>query len=339
MCHPKVTVVILNLNRKNDTDDCIESVKSSTYPNLNILLVDNGSQDNSVEYLKSKHPDIEIIVNEKNLGYAEGNNIGVNIALKKHSDYILLLNNDTLIEQNLINKLVNIAHNNINIGLVQPKLLYPDNKTINNTGLYLDVFGCTEPRGINEVDNGQYDHDTEDDFFYASGACLLISKTLLDNLNGKPFDASLFAYHEDVDLSWIARLLGYKIIFCPNVICIHKESLTIGKFNPLKHYWINRNRIKVMIKNYSFKNLLIYLPFTFIIQLVTSSLLSLRWKSSKYFINYFKGLTWNLIHIKQTINDRITIQSIRKIDDKEVMRYMKHFSFECKFIIEKINLK
>jgi len=337
MNNPKVTIIILNWNGKKDTIECLESLKHITYPNYEILLVDNGSTDGSVECFRKRYPELEIIENVKNLGFAEGNNVGIRRAMEKGVDYMLLLNNDTVVDPNFLGELVMVAESDVKIGLIQSKLLYYDNHTINTTGFFFDIFGSTMHRGRFEIDNYQYDNLTEEGFFYASGACLLITKKLFLELRGDLFDKYLFAYHEDVDLSWIARLLGFKIVYCPTSICFHKEGKTSGRFNPLTAYWGYKNRLRVLIKNYSMKYLVFFLPLAILLEFVFSNLISIYRRDFRYLLSFFKSLLWNLKNLKSTLRMRCFVQSIRKVNDKQIMKYMEWTSLELKFLLKKIH--
>ena len=291
--NPKVSIIILNWNGWKDTIECLESLYQITYPNYDVILVDNGSEDESKEKIKEycegkikveskffeydpinkpikiieytreeaeagggKEGEISdlpsnrkliLIKNEKNYGFAEGNNIGIRYDLKAlNPDYVLLLNNDTVVDKEFLGELVKVGESVEKIGLAQPKILHYSDLTIDTTGCFCDISGAVMSRGVFEEDKGQYDHLKDAGFFYASGACLLIKKNLFRELGKELFDKYLFAYHEDLDLSWIARLLGYKIIYCPNSICFHKGGKTSGGWNPRIAYWGYRNWIRIL---------------------------------------------------------------------------------------------
>lgn len=267
----KVSIIILNWNGWRDTIECLESLYQITYPNFEVILIDNGSEDESIEKIKgycngevhveskffkfdSSNKPIKIIEytreeaeagggkekevadlppnrklilikNDKNYGFTEGNNIGIRYTIKSlNPDYVLLLNNDTIVDQNFLVELVNVAENDKKIALTQAKLLYYDKPDlINSTGNLMDIFGSTLCRGSGEKDVGQYDNLTEHGFFYSSGACVLVRRNFIHEVGLSDFfDSALFAYHEDVDVSWYARILGFKIIYCPNARCYHK---------------------------------------------------------------------------------------------------------------------
>lgn len=371
----KVAIIILNWNGWKDTIECLESLFRISYSNYTVIVVDNGSEDGSVdkikeyakgtipvnskffEYTDSNKPitvieigrdealkgmcnidmyntlDVDkrliVINNEKNYGFTGGNNVGVKFAMTMlNPDYILLLNNDTVVNPEFLTEMVKVALTDTNIGLVQAKILYYDDLTINNAGgIFYDILGVTKHRGIHEKDENQYDNQV-DNFFYASGCCVLINRTLLSKLNNECFDEQLFAFYEDVDLSWTARLLGYKVVYCPKSICYHKEGKTAGRVNPQKAYWFNRNRLRILIKNYSLGNLLWILPISIIATFVLAILASVQQNDSAYLYSFTKGFVWNMRNLKNTLEKRKYIQAIRKVPDKCIRNYMKNSLLE-----------
>lgn len=372
---PKVSIIILNWNGWEDTIECLESVYQIDYPNYDVILVDNGSQDLSVkkireyvkgnsiinskfikiekktidlieitnEYLnyKSNHMDnfdkrLYLIRNLFNLGFTGGNNIGINFALEHmNPDYILLLNNDMVVTENFLSILINYTAK-YGSTLTQPKIKYYHDLSLNSTGLIMDYYGYTKCRGDHELDKNQYDLDIKDDFFYLSGACLLIKSDFLKVLGPEYFDEKLFAYHEDVDISWIARLFGYNISYCPSSVCYHKGSKSTGGFGLKMAYWGWRNRLRVLIKNYELKNLFLSLPFVIIMEFITSIMISVHRSEPRFIFVFIKSIVWNLLNLKNTINLRKKIQKNRIINDSQIKKYLVKESLEMNFFKEKL---
>lgn len=272
---------------------------------------------------------LTVIQNDQNYGYAEGNNIGVAYALNAFDpDYVLLLNNDTVVDRHFLRALVNAAENDEQIGLLQPKMLRYADAMIDNTGNVCDRLAYCEPRGLGEVDEGQYDHESRDEFFYATGACVLIRKTVLSAFSGECFDPHLFAYYEDVDLSWMARLLGYKVGYSPDSVCYHKGSATFGSYDPFISYLSERNRLRVLIKNCAIRTLFFVLPLTVVLK---SAALPIQCAISfdiRYLSSFFKAIAWNTLQLRNTLSMRRRRQSQRKVADKEIARHMISFSFK-----------
>jgi GT2 family glycosyltransferase len=281
---------------------------------------------------------LTVIQNDHNDGFAEGNNIGVTYALKTFNpDYILLLNNDTIVDRHFLSGLVEVAENDEQIGLLQPKMLrYPDS-TIDNTGNTCDRLAYCKPRGLGEIDIGQYDHDRGDDFFYATAACMLIRKSVLLALSGECFDPFLFAYYEDVDLSWMARLLGFKVGYSPDSVCYHKGSATFGNRSPFIAYLSDRNRLRVLIKNYALTSLFFVLPFTIVLKsatLIADCVISV---DLHYIVSFVKALGWNTLQLRNTLALRRRLQSKRKVSDNDIVKYMNPFSLNPR--VELLKLK
>ncbi|MGZ4863601.1 MAG: glycosyltransferase family 2 protein [Halobacteriota archaeon] len=271
---------------------------------------------------------LTVIQNSQNFGFAEGNNIAVAYALNiSNPDYILLLNNDTVVEKSFLSQLVNAAEYDRKIGLLQPKILRLGDSTIESTGFMCNTLAYSQPRGLNEKDEGQYDNHKEDGFFYASGACLLIRKSLLTAFSGECFDPHLFAYYEDVDLSWMARLIGFKVVYCPESVCYHTGKASFGDATPLAEYLSHRNRLRVMIKNYSLRTLIFILPLTIVLK---SSLLAVDCivnLDPSYLLSFLKGLGWNVLNLQSALVLRMRIQAKRKLRDEEIMTFMNPYSF------------
>ncbi len=365
---PKISVIILNWNGWRDTLECLESLYQIDYSNYNVILVDNGSEDDSIQKIrdyckgkidiKSKYfsyssnnkpinikeysnneiklknyenyqlKDLVLIKNEDNYGFTEGNNIGVRFAINSFDpDYILLLNNDVVVEKDTLSKLIectNIAES----AVLQPKVKYYEDGKLNSTGMELDLFAYANSRGKHEIDSSQYDNEIKDKFFYAEGACLLLKKEFLRCLGNEIFDSKLFAYYEDVDLSWSARLYGYKVSYCPNSVCYHKGSQSTGGFGLNMAYWGWRNRIRVLIKNYAFKNLIIMLPLTLLLEFIISIVVSIYKREIKYFFIFFKSLIWNIIVLNDTLKRRKKVQKKRVVNDSYIKNFMVHHSLE-----------
>ena len=232
---PKISVIILNWNGLKDTIRCLNSLKKITYPNYEVIVVDNGSKGNDADVLEKKYQEyIKLIRNKENLGFAEGNNIAMRQVLKENkSKYVFLLNNDTVVSPVFLTELVKIAQSGEKIGILQPKMLKMDNpKIIDSAG---HIFGFASSgiidRGKGEIDKGQYD-DKLDIVGACAGACLY-KKEMLENIG--LFDKNFFAYYEDAELSWRAHKRGWKAKFVPSSIIYHKRAGSSGKNKKLRY--------------------------------------------------------------------------------------------------------
>ena len=238
-----VSVIVLNYNAGDLLLDCIESLKKSTYTNLEIIVVDNISSDESQRKCKEKFPDIRLIQNEKNLGYCGGNNIGIREA---KGEFIVILNPDTIVEPNWVNELI-FAHEKFGDGLYQPKILSLNEKNvIQSTGNMLHVFGFGFAR-----DKGNKVIDKKEEIEkigYASGTCLFTSRKVIEKVG--LLDEFLFLYHDDLDLGWRAAQIGISSYYVPNSKIFHVESYSL-KWSAKKFYWLERNRKYCLRTHYS----------------------------------------------------------------------------------------
>ena len=291
----KVAIILLNWNGKNDTIECLESIKQITYPNFEILLVDNGSTDGSVKYFSEQYPDIEIIDNKNNMGYAEGNNVGIRKAMKNGADYVLLLNNDTVVDPVFLDEMVNVAQSNPNIGFAGPKVYYYNynqkKDVINFAGGKLDMWkGKTYHIGLNKVDNGQYDEIKEVD--YVEGSCLLLRKEVINKIG--LFDPSYFAYWEENDLCMRGHKAGYISIFVPKAKIWHK--IAASNTNNKKIYYLTRNQFWFIKRYAAWYKYLIFLLCFFIFQLwFTGGIIALYHRDFKTLKSFLKAILHGLM--------------------------------------------
>jgi hypothetical protein len=252
----KVAIVILNYNGKNWLEKFLPNViQHTTYPEAEIIIADNASTDDSIDFIKNKFPQITIIQNENNTGYAGG----YNEALKHiKADIYCLLNSDVEVCKNWIENLLPIFDDE-QVAAAQPKLLAYHNKSefeyAGAAGGFIDKFGYPFCRGrifdTVEQDKGQYDYNSE--IFWASGACLFIRADIFHRVGG--FDADFFAHMEEIDLCWRIKNLGYKIMYAHKSVVYHVGGGTLNKSNPRKTFLNFRNNRFMLRKNLSSKEL------------------------------------------------------------------------------------
>jgi hypothetical protein len=367
--NPKVAIVILNYNGWKDTVECLESLRQTDYDNYETILLDNGSDDNSLEMIRcycqgrlsvdSKLPfadglmepvklrfcpagSIErmnqdetkadssgnsrrlvVIRTEVNHGFVGGNNLAVKFALRHLSpDFVLLLNNDTVVQPHFLAALVGAGMSTQRVGIVQPKILSSDGSTIANVGVILSPLGISRGRGYGEIDFGQYDGLSESGFFFAAGTCLLVGREFLMRLGRDLFDDLLFAYNEDLDLSWNARMLGFRVLVCTSSICYHKGGRTSRSFGREKDFWMCRNTIRIFAKNYSTLSAFVILPVVLLRYLAGALLTSFRERDITPLRTLSQSVIWNAAFLKDTMTRRNYVQSIRTVSDRKVMSFM-----------------
>ena len=240
---PLVSVIVLNFNAKEFLVNCIDSIFDSNYQNFEVILVDNASNDNSHIECKKKFPQLRLVENSENLGYCEGNNVGIR---KARGKFIVILNPDTMVEHNWLNELIS-AYNKFGDGLYQPKHLSLSDKTVYmSAGNMLNIFGFGYAREKGKKDQNQFNKIEE--IGYASGTCLFTSSAVLKKVG--LFDPFIFLYHDDLDLGWRASQLGIKSYYVPTSIIYHAESYSL-RWNAEKFYWLERNRKYCLLTHYS----------------------------------------------------------------------------------------
>ena len=238
-----VSIIVLNYNAGKLLLDCVESIKNSSYQNIEILIVDNISSDGSQIKCKERFPDVKLIENEKNLGYCGGNNVGINEA---KGEFIVILNPDTIVEKNWLEELFS-AYDKFGDGLYQPKILSLNEEgIIQSTGNMLHVFGF----GYARDKGNKITHEKEEieKIGYASGTCLFTTKNVIKKVG--LLDEFLFLYHDDLDLGWRAAQIGISSYYVPNSKIFHVESYSL-KWSAKKFYWLERNRKYCLLTHYS----------------------------------------------------------------------------------------
>lgn len=262
----KIAIVIINYNGEKDTRECLRSLEKLKTPDnaeFFAIVVDNASKEKlkvqSFDKTQDKSEkfkiDLEILRSEVNLGFSGGNNLGIKYALEHGADYILILNNDTVVDSKLIHELLKRAKLKPTIGIVVPKIYFEKGyefhkdrykesekgKVIWYAGGILDWKNLIgHHKGVDEVDTGQYDVSLPTD--YATGCCMFIKKEILDKVG--LFDEKYFLYYEDSDFSEKVKWAGYSIVYEPKAILWHKNAQsTYGSGSSLQDYYITRNRL------------------------------------------------------------------------------------------------
>ncbi len=248
--YPHVAVVILNYNGQHYLEQFLPTVTASTYPNLSIIVGDNASTDGSIAFLTQHYPQIAIIRNTENYGFAGGYN---KILEQVKADYFVLLNSDVAVTPNWINPVIELMESDKQIAACQPKIRSFANTTLfeyaGAAGGFIDAYGFAFCRGrifdTVETDNEQYNTPTE--VFWASGAALFIRADVYTQAGG--LDADFFAHMEEIDLCWRLKNKGYKIMYCPYSTVYHVGGGTLDYDNPRKVYLNFRNNLFMMMKN------------------------------------------------------------------------------------------
>ncbi|HLC38590.1 MAG TPA: glycosyltransferase family 2 protein [Patescibacteria group bacterium] len=299
----RASIIIVSYNAKNDLAVCLRTIFEFTKTNFEIIVVDNASTDGSGEMVAKKFPKVKLIENRQNLGFAQANNLGAKIA---QSDYLVLLNQDTLVSRDWLLELLAPFCQDKKIGIVQPKIKIYRKNQINSTGSLTHFLGFTWAGNCFEPDCG-FEKNAE--IFSASGCVLAIRRKLWQKLGG--FDQDYFMYLEDVDLGWRTRLLGYKIIFAPKSIIYHKYHFSKGDY---KYFYLEKNRLATLFKNYSSVSLLIFSPaiilseFILLLYFIPKGKLKIK----------LRGLAAFFASLPKIWQKRKKIQKTRKISDQKI---------------------
>jgi GT2 family glycosyltransferase len=239
MSQPLVYCVTLNWNRGQDTLTCLRSLQQLTYPLTRLLVVDNGSTDGSVELIKARMPQVQVLQNRTNRGFAAGANQAISYALAQGADYVLLVNNDTFLEPQSLDEL--LAEARPDVGMLAPKIYYHEpadriwSVGYDQHPVLLEMRGG----GRGMLDRGQYDQVREVDYLLGCG--LLVSRSFLQKVG--LFDTRYFVYYEDLDLSLRARKHNYRLLCVPRARMWHKVSASTGLDSPLRRYHMAKSSV------------------------------------------------------------------------------------------------
>ncbi len=313
-----VSIIIVNLNGKKWLGKCFDSVHNQTYKNYEVIFVDNGSTDKSVDFIKKNYPKTVIVENKKNLGFAGGNNVGYKNA---KGEYLLLINNDTYIEKNFLANFVEAFEKIPNLGSVQSKIVLMNNpRKLDMVGAYWTDFSFLYYYGYGkDADLKKYNNPMP--FFSNKGASMLIKKEVVDKIG--LFDDVFLNYYEETDFCHRLWLAGYECWYWPKAVLYHAMGGTSSAFdNSYIQFHNFKNKLLSFLKNFEVKSLLTIIPTYLIINLLLSWFWLFQGKYKHFFVPY-RAVYWNIANIGNTLKKRRSIQSYRKKSDKEVSRITK----------------
>jgi len=333
-----ISVIILNYNGKDYIEECLDSVLDQTYEPLEIIVVDNASNDSSLEILKEKYSSkIKLIESNTNLGFAGGNNLALDYT---KGEFIALLNNDAVADRRWIEEFMSAVNRcDGTFGMWASKILfYDDREIIDTAGHLIYPDGLNRGRGKGEKDKGQY--DKEEEVFFPSGCAAIYRKEMLDIIGF--FDPDFFAYGDDTDLGMKARIAGWKCIYVPKSVVYHHSSAASGKYSPLKAYLVERNRLWVLIKYFPLRYILLspfYTVLRWILQLYGA--LSGKGAAGRFTEQYS---LWKLISVLlracfdairgslKMIRKRLALNKIKKTSRRDFSLWIKRYRISAKEI-------
>jgi GT2 family glycosyltransferase len=310
-----VSVVVVTCNSGEFIFKCLESLKSD-YPINELIIVDNGSSDGSIERVKRKFDSVRVILNQHNLGYARAANIGMK---NSSSNFIALLNPDTVVEKNWLRELVEATARHPRSAFFQPKIMLLNKPGyINSAGNMIHVAGFGICRGLDEYDTGQY--NSEENVSFASGACVLVRREALDEIG--MCDDLYYMYMDDLDWGWRGKMFGWESTYVPSSLIHHNWDPTL-EVSKEKLYYLELGRMIALTKNLTFRSVLVLSPILIIceIAVLVSALLN-RWFSDK-----IRSYAYMLKLFSEVIKRRKKLMKTRRMPDRAIL---KNFVTELK---------
>ncbi|MEO0507120.1 MAG: glycosyltransferase family 2 protein [Bacteroidota bacterium] len=294
---PLVSIITVNYNESLVTMEFLESVRKLSYSNVEVIVVDNASPNDDPDAIKTAFPEIQLIKSYENLGFAGGNNLGVK---QSKGEFLLFVNNDTIVPEHFLEPLVETLQNDLNIGMVSPKIKFHWDPTLIQYAGYTPMNKWTirnSSIGYHQKDDGTFDIPKETQSIH--GAAMMVPRRVVDAVG--MMTEIYFLYYEEHDWAEMIKRAGYKIFYQPKSYILHKESVSTGKFSPLKTYYISRNRILFARRNFK--------PFSLFISLVFQALVSIPKNLLKFTIKrefehlkaFWRAVSWNLTHSSRLI--------------------------------------
>ena len=304
----KVSVIVVNFNGMPHLEACLSSILNQTYQNLEVILVDNGSTDGSLDYARHRFPNLLIVENKENLGYPGGINRGVAHAA---GEYIAPLNFDTEVEQNWLASMVSFMDENHQIGAVTPKtLLYHDKTKIGTLGLNIHITGLGFARGLGQADSESPNEPLR--VAGVSGCSFIIRKEILEQMGG--LNEDIFMYYDDVDLSWTINLMGYEIYCLPESIVYHKYDL---RMSPEKLFSLEYGRLNLLLRYMKPLTFVMCSPAFLLTELLVMGYCIVRGK--RYVSAKLRALGSSFKDIRRLMEKRSEAQRLRRISDFQLL--------------------
>lgn len=330
--YPLVSVVIVNYNGKGFLRECCASVLGSDYPLFEVVLVDNASTDKSIDEVRDLYGGdrrLKIIASAENLLYTGGYNRGIRSC---SGDLIVCLNSDTEVDSAWLRHIVGVMEDPA-IGAAVPKILVygSDPQRIDYAGAGIDRYGFAVGYGAGELDSEDYAQIR--DVFYAGGTAMVLKRAVIDQVG--VFDEKFGMHWEETDLSWRIRLAGYRIVVIPAAKVYHKGSLTMKRYSskPDVSWYIKKNRLAGLIKNYSPANVFTKVPVLILIYACIFFRELIIVRDTRSALSTLRAIGWNIAQLPYLMRMRRHVQrDIRSVGDAQIVRYMYQHSLACEFI-------
>lgn len=314
---PRVTVLIVTFNAIEHAETCFTSLFAQSYDNYHVLVVDNNSQDGTVEYISAHYPQVEILGQAENTGYRRGNSVGMQVA---NGQYVVLANQDVEFDRDWLSSLVEAMEGHPEWGLATPRImLFHKREVVNSAGNTLHFTGMYGRRGLGD---SVADHSTIEELATVSGCCFIIRRSVLDELGGTfsqdfdRFDTGYHASFEDLDLAWRAQLAGYKVGYVPDSVMYHKHRPPPMRPNRFGDYeW---GRYLVVLRNYSASSLLLLFPV--LVALELAMWIYALSKGQRWLVAKSRLMKWVLSHWTEVAKMRQVVQAQRRVTDWTIVR-------------------
>lgn len=305
----RASIIIVNYNAEEKLLRCLDSVLNSSHPDCEVIVMDNHSSDGIADMIEIDIPQVKLIRSLTNLGFGAGNNLA---ALRARGKYLIFLNPDTLVEQGWLEALLAPFDADARVGLVTSKILLADQPgRINTCGNAVHFTGLTLCRGLGQLREAFGETQEVD---AVSGAAFAIRQELFEALRG--FDEDTFLYMEDTDLSWRARLSGWRCLYTPESVVFHHYTL---RMTPQKVFYQERNRYLMLVKCLRWPTMLVLLPAQLLAELMTWTFVLYNDRANS--MNKLRAYAWIIRNWPAILRKRRATQALRRVPDRELLRH------------------
>lgn len=330
-----VTVIVVNWNNRDLLRECLFSLRRQTYRNFHVIVVDNGSMDNSIEMLDSEFAGFAYLIkNSKNHGFCRAVNQAIHAS---KSDYVALLNNDAEAQPAWLEEMVHAVDVSDEVGMCAAKILrYDEPSVIDKAGHLMYPDGQNRGRGTDQPDRGQFDRDEET--LFPDGCAALYRRAVFETAG--LFDEDFFAYGDDAELGMRARLFGWRAVYCPRAVVYHHHSQTLGSYSPEKIFLVERNRLWLAIKLFPLSILCLNPYYAGVRFLVGMAASMLKRGPAGSFVKQYSGfrLMWTLVRadvaalmlLPRMWKKRVEIRRRQKISNTDFHRLLAKFRIGLK---------
>jgi len=339
MQQPLISVIILNWNGRKVVEACLNSVLKQTYKNLEVIVVDNASSDGSREFINEKFPGIKLIANKENLGFDGGNNVGLKLA---KGEFMMMLNNDTVLVPDCIEELKKSIEKDKRFGACASKVVLNEGKNlIDVAGIAVCLDGMSIGRGrMESIDK----FNQEEEVFFASDCACLYRREMIEDIRlpDEIYDEDFFAYADETDMGWRARLSGWKCIYSPKAVCYHCHSASTSNYSPFKAFLVERNRIWVAIKSFPLPVIFLGLIYTIqrycfqaygaLLNKGAAGKFTQEAKKSELIKILLKANVSAFLGLPRMIKKRKLIFKKKRISNNEVLQLFKRFGMSAREI-------